>query len=299
MVVLRDQDRRRVAGDLVEHLLRRLDPRLPVAVAPAVAAQPAPRRDLGLAHAGERLLDRRAAVQLHLALRERPGREVDVRVREGGEDAAAAEVDDVRAGERGLVDADAARDVRAGDRERPSGRQRRIERADDPVLQNHGAEPSPYRTLPLSFHPLNDDGECSPDPQESRDRRCPLGLGAGLGRRRRSCDRSRADSDHRPGQRGRPDLGDGERHRQPRRAGDDLVRRVRDEHELRLAVGERERRVRLGERRRLPRALRARLRDDLPLPRRRHERRRHQPRRGRDLRHAPPRRRPSPAARRT
>ncbi len=201
VVVLRDQDRRRLAGDLVERLLRRLDSRLPVAVPPAVAAQPAPGRDLGLAHARERLVDRRAAVQLHLALRERPGREVDVRVGEGGEDAAAAEVDDVRAGERGLVDADAARDVRAGDRERPSGRQRRIERADDPVLENHGAEPSPNRTLPLSLHRLNHGGECSPrDPQESRDLRSPLGLGADLGRRRRSRDRSRADCDHRPGQ---------------------------------------------------------------------------------------------------
>ena len=122
MVVLRDQDRRRLARDGVEQLLRRLDPGCPVAVAPAVAAQPASGRDLGLAHAGERLLDRRAAVQLHLALRERPGREVDVRVGEGGEDAAAAEVHDLRARERGLVDADAARDVRAGDRERPSRR---------------------------------------------------------------------------------------------------------------------------------------------------------------------------------
>ena len=38
---------------------------------------------------------------------------MDVRVGEGGEDAAAAEVDDVRARERGLVHADAAGDVRA------------------------------------------------------------------------------------------------------------------------------------------------------------------------------------------
>ena len=141
MIVLRDQDRRRLARDGVEQLLRRLDVALPVAVAPSVAAQPAPRRDLGLAHAGERLLDRRAAVQLHLALGQRPGREVDVGVGERGEDAAAAEVHHVGACERGLVDADAAGDVGAGDRERPSGRQRGVERADDAVLEDHGAEP--------------------------------------------------------------------------------------------------------------------------------------------------------------
>ena len=148
VVVLRDQDRRPLAGDGVQQLLRRLDVRLPVAVAPAVAAQPAAGRDLRLANPAERLLDRRAAVQLHLLLRQRPGRKVDVRVGEGGEDAAAAEVDDVRARERRLVDADAAGDVRAGDRERPSCRQRRVERPDHAVLQDHAR--SLARTEP--FH---------------------------------------------------------------------------------------------------------------------------------------------------
>ena len=65
---------------------------------------------------------------------------MDVGVGERGEDAAAAEVHDLRARERGLVDADAAGDVGAGDRERPSGRQRGVERADDAVLEDHGAE---------------------------------------------------------------------------------------------------------------------------------------------------------------
>ena len=60
---------------------------------------------------------------------------MDVRVGEGGEDAAAAEVDDLRARERRLVHADAAGDVRARDREGTRGRQRRIHRADDPVLE--------------------------------------------------------------------------------------------------------------------------------------------------------------------
>ena len=94
-----------------------------------------------------------------------------------------------------------------------------------------------------------------------------------------------ADGDHRPGRLRRTDVRDRQRHRQPRRTGDDVVRRVRHEHELRLAVGERERGLRLGERRRLARALRARRRDDLPLPRRGDERRRHEPRRRRDLHH--------------
>ena len=41
---------------------------------------------------------------------------MDVRVGERGEDAAAAEVDDLRARERGLVDADTAGDICTGDR---------------------------------------------------------------------------------------------------------------------------------------------------------------------------------------
>ena len=79
-----------------------------------------------------------------------------MRVGEGGEDTAAAEVDDLRARERGLVDADAAGDVGAGDRERTCDRQLRIHRPDDPVLENHGAEPSPYRA-PLPRHATDPD----------------------------------------------------------------------------------------------------------------------------------------------
>ena len=62
-----------------------------------------------------------------------------MRVGEAGEDAAAAEIDDLRRCERGLVRADAAGDPVAGDRERPRDGQRRVERADDAVLEDHGA----------------------------------------------------------------------------------------------------------------------------------------------------------------
>ena len=90
------------------------------------------------ANALERLGELADALELHVALRERPGREVDVRVGEAGKDAAPAEIDDVGARERGLVRADPAGDVRAGDRERAGRRQRRIHRADDAVLEDHG-----------------------------------------------------------------------------------------------------------------------------------------------------------------
>jgi hypothetical protein len=65
---------------------------------------------------------------------------VDVGVVEAGQDAAAAEVDDVGRGERRLVDADAARDPVAGDRERAPCRQGRVHRPDDAVLENHSGE---------------------------------------------------------------------------------------------------------------------------------------------------------------
>ena len=83
VVVLGDHRGRRVAGDRVEIVPCRLALRLPVAAPPAVAAQPAPGgRARRRADAVERLVERRAAVELHLVLRERPGREVHVRVGE-------------------------------------------------------------------------------------------------------------------------------------------------------------------------------------------------------------------------
>ena len=72
-----------------------------------------------------------------LVLRERPGREVHVRVGEAGHDDAAAEVDDLRRGERRLVHADAARDALARDRERALRRHLRVERADEAVREDH------------------------------------------------------------------------------------------------------------------------------------------------------------------
>ena len=100
VVVACHQRRRDVAGDRVERLLRRLDGRRPVAAPPAAAAQPAarPRRapSASRTRASASSSDARA-LEPDLALRERPGREVDVRVGEAGEDAAAAEVDPLRA----------------------------------------------------------------------------------------------------------------------------------------------------------------------------------------------------------
>ena len=60
-----------------------------------------------------------------------------MRVVQPRDDDAAAEVDDVRRGERRLVDADAARDPPAGDRERPLRRDLRVERPDQAVLEDH------------------------------------------------------------------------------------------------------------------------------------------------------------------
>ena len=183
------------------------------------------------------------------------------------------------------MDADAARDLGTGDRERPRRRQLRIQCPDDPVLENHGGEPSrtqtfhsPNTVLTTTRFAFAATAKEWAHAQAARYRKSPLGLGARVGRRRRRRDRGRTHCDHRAGQLGRPDLGDGERHRQSRRAVDVVVRRVRHQHELRVAECERERRCRIGQRRRLSRALRARVRHDLPLPRRRHERRGHEPR---------------------
>ena len=108
----------------------------PVAAAPAVAAQPGAGRRR-VADARERFVERRAAVELHLVLSDRPRREVDVRVGEARQHAPAAEVDRLRAGERRLVHADAAGDAVTGDRERARLGQRRVEGANDAVLEDH------------------------------------------------------------------------------------------------------------------------------------------------------------------
>ena len=137
VVVLRDQPGRRVAGDRIEIVPGRLALRLPVAASPAVAAQPAARLKLDTADPFERLFEARAPVERDLGLRERPGREVNVRVGEAGHDDTAAEVEHVGRRERRLVHADAARDELARDRERPLGRNLRVERADEAVREDH------------------------------------------------------------------------------------------------------------------------------------------------------------------
>ena len=108
--------------------------------------QPVPRiqRPAGVSlHGGrdarDRFVERARSLEPHLPLRERPLQEVHVRVGEAGDDAAAAEIHDLRRCERRLVSADAAGDPVAGDRERPRDGQRRVEGADDAVLEDHGA----------------------------------------------------------------------------------------------------------------------------------------------------------------
>ncbi len=103
--------------------------------------QPVPRIHVAAArmraHALERLGERLHALEPHVAPRERPGREVDVRVREPGHDAASAEVDHLRSRERDLVHADAARNPVARDRERARDGQRGVQGADEAVFQDH------------------------------------------------------------------------------------------------------------------------------------------------------------------
>ena len=131
MVVVGEERGRNVARDGVERLLRRR--RGPVRVAPAEAAEDAARR-VGASHPAERLVERRRALEPHLSQRERPAREMDVRVREAGQYAAAAEVDDVGARQRRLVRADAAGDPLAGDRQGALDGHARVHRANDAVL---------------------------------------------------------------------------------------------------------------------------------------------------------------------
>ena len=134
VVVLRPEQRRSVSGRRVESLLRRL--RVPLGRSPARPADPAPVARMA-PDALERLLEPRHALEPHVALRERPRRKVDVRVREPGHDTPPTEVDDVRCGEDGLVNPHAAGDPIPGDGERTRRGQRRIHGADDAVLQDH------------------------------------------------------------------------------------------------------------------------------------------------------------------
>ena len=135
---MRQQRDRHVAGDRVERLPRRLGRRRQSPLAPAAAAQPAARRAptrARRARASSASSSVRVALEPHLPLRERPGREVDVRVGEARDDAAPAEVDDVGARRA---------PSRACRRRRRSGRPR--SRARDAT----GSDGSSVRTTPFS-----------------------------------------------------------------------------------------------------------------------------------------------------
>jgi len=135
MEVLRPERGRGRARHLVQRLLRRL--RLPVGRTPALASDP--RAVARLApNLVERFHERRDSVQAQIALSQRPGRKVDMGVREAWEDAAAAEVHDVRGRQRRLVRSDPTGDTVAGDRERAGDGERRIHGADDAVFEDHG-----------------------------------------------------------------------------------------------------------------------------------------------------------------
>ena len=140
--VARHQRDRDVARQLVQLALRRLDVRRPVAASPAAASQPCarPYPCERVAHTRDRFVERLRVLETQLLLRNGPRGEVDVRIREAGEHAAPAEVDDLGRGERRLVRPDPAGDPAPGDGERPRDRQRGIEGANDAVLEDHGAD---------------------------------------------------------------------------------------------------------------------------------------------------------------
>ena len=135
VVVLRPQGRRRLSGDRVERGSGRRPPPRP---RPASRCRGSSftaawvRRD-----ERQRRRQRVRLLEADVVARERPRREVDVRVGERRQHAAAGEVDPLGRRQRPLVGADAAGDERPRDRERTAGRQRRVERADDAVVEDH------------------------------------------------------------------------------------------------------------------------------------------------------------------
>ncbi len=120
---------------------------------------------------------------------------MDVRVGEGREDAAAAEVDAVRCRQRALVGADAADDPVARDREGRGGRQRRVHRPDDAVRDDHA------RSLDAPFRSRSFGARCERRARYDRTLRsegrlgvresacAPLARGAPARRGRLSCSR--------------------------------------------------------------------------------------------------------------
>ena len=130
VVVAREQSHRRIGRHAVE---RSSSWRLgPVAVTPADAPEPATRRNTrdGLGDRCQSVVERVSALEPDLALRERPGGEVHVGVRESGHDAAAGEVDPLRAGDRPECD------VPVVDGQLARERRRRVERADGTPMED-------------------------------------------------------------------------------------------------------------------------------------------------------------------
>jgi hypothetical protein len=94
----------------------------------------------GSGDALERFVEGRRVLEADVALRDRPGREMHVRVVESRQDAAAAEVDAVGRGEGSLVRADAAGDPVAGDGHGPRDGQSRVERPGGSIFEDHRRE---------------------------------------------------------------------------------------------------------------------------------------------------------------
>src|SRR5919108_5043736 len=113
--VLREERDGNLARHRIEDLLRRS--LRPLGVAPAAPAEPAagPRAAQPISHARYDLLHRPRALEPDLTARQSPGREVDMGVREPRQDATSAEIDALRARQRGLVGSDPARDAVTGD----------------------------------------------------------------------------------------------------------------------------------------------------------------------------------------
>ena len=141
VVVARHERGRRVARHGVERLPGRLDHGRPVAAAPASA-----RAASGPGSNGPTAASTRASASSSDAVpSSRTSRWASAQVGKwtcaslkSRQDAPAAEIDVIGRRKRLLVRPDAARDPIPGDRQRQHHRHRRVHRADDAVLENHG-----------------------------------------------------------------------------------------------------------------------------------------------------------------
>jgi hypothetical protein len=117
---------------------------------PRPRSQP-PSRHLGAGDAIERLGERAAAEQPQLAPRERPAREVHVRVDEAGHDAGAVEVDAPRAGRRVGRVVEHRGDPLALDDDRRGERALRVQRPHAAPSRTLGSRAVPGSTVCLTF----------------------------------------------------------------------------------------------------------------------------------------------------